>query len=356
MSNYTDHEKNSSLEHEDAVADLMRWHFSKDTGNRFWLEYKEKLAFDPMNVVQTVGDFRKFPDISEYLQSTPIDYFIMPKLEHQGGIHACQSGGTTGVPKNIPIYDDWIKKLVAWRIESYACAAKEYHGNTLAAIPTGPHVVGLINRERARRLEGFCFTVDFDPRWVKQMIRDGDRKQAALYTSHIVDQISDIVNSQKIRYLVTTLPVLQALVSREELVCSLSKTIEHVTLGGTTIDIDSVHFLNKQFFPEATFSACYGSTSGLGEACSNIIGFGDTEILYKPFSPYITYEVIDPATKCPVDDGERGQIVVSHMSKWAFFPNVLERDSAVKRVHDGISYLADIEPASSVKNIVEGVY
>ncbi len=73
------------------------------------------------------------------------------------------------------------------------------------------------------------------------------------------------------------------------------------------------------------------------------------------------FEVIDPSTGSPVPFGERGQVVMSHLSKFALFPNILERDTAIRlqplNSNPGAS-VAIVKPVikESGKEIIEGVY
>jgi hypothetical protein len=73
-------------------------------------------------------------------------------------------------------------------------------------------------------------------------------------------------------------------------------------------------------------------------------------VIFDARSPYITFAVIDPATGRVVGYGERGQVVMNHISTTMFLPNNLERDTAIRvpgpagQVGDS---LCDVKPVES---------
>ena len=84
-------------------------------------------------------------------------------------------------------------------------------------------------------------------------------------------------------------------------------------------------------------------------------------MIFDARSPDITFLVIDPQTGRPVGYGERGQVVMNHISKTMFFPNNLERDTAIRvpgpagQVGDS---LRDVKPVETFagETVIEGVY
>ncbi len=43
------------------VCEIVGWHFDPETGTPFWLDFREKLDFDPRKDIQTFEDLRRFP-------------------------------------------------------------------------------------------------------------------------------------------------------------------------------------------------------------------------------------------------------------------------------------------------------
>ena len=105
----------------------------------------------------------------------------------------------------------------------------------------------------------------------------------------------------------------------------------------------------------------YGSTMMIGVAGERPGLEGGSPCVFDPFSPYVTFTVVDAKTGEPVPYGQRGQVVVNHVSKSFLLPNNLERDLATRMppvrgtVGDSV---ADITPVATFENeaVIEGVY
>ncbi|MGD8165404.1 phenazine antibiotic biosynthesis protein [Pantoea sp. FN0307] len=346
---------------DDFVQALMQWHFSPETGSDFWLGMLEHLNFDPCTSIKNFKDLQQFNDISTLLRKIPVTQLIPRGLPKNLSSHVYESGGTTGTPKYVIAYDEWIQTLISWRMSNYQNRPGRPAGNTLAAIPTGPHIVGAINKERAQRLGGFFFSIDIDPRWVKLLINEGDTATVRRYTQHLVEQVHNTLVNQDIRFLVTTPPVLRELLKRPEVVTQMRRSLAQITLGGTELNLDEIKFIASEILPDCEFSASYGSTSALGVSRSLLITADSEQIIYDSFSPFITYDVVDDSTLRTVDYGERGTVIVTHLSPYAFYPRVIERDTAIRL--PGVlgmagDRLANIAPQqiSEGRQVIEGVY
>ncbi|MGW2823672.1 hypothetical protein ACWC24_22160 [Streptomyces sp. NPDC001443] len=87
----------------------------------------------------------------------------------------------------------------------------------------------------------------------------------------------------------------------------------------------------------------------------------DVGRVFDPYSPYVTFSVVDPETLRPVGYGDRGCVLVHHVSKSFFLPNNLERDVATRieplagRAGDAV---ADIALVATFENepVIEGVH
>ncbi|WP_245721412.1 hypothetical protein [Nocardia crassostreae] len=87
----------------------------------------------------------------------------------------------------------------------------------------------------------------------------------------------------------------------------------------------------------------------------------DEACVFDSFAPYTTFRVIDPDTGAVVPYGERGQVVVHHMSRTALLVNNVERDFATRiaPVAGGFGdAVADVAPVASFSGapVIEGVY
>ncbi len=87
----------------------------------------------------------------------------------------------------------------------------------------------------------------------------------------------------------------------------------------------------------------------------------DGEFVFHPRSPYVVFWVVDADTGEQVGDGQRGQVVMNHISKGMFIPNNLERDSAIRmpglagQVGDSVSEVAPVATFEG-EAVIEGVY
>lgn len=340
----------------------MRWHFSPETGSPFWLAQARTLDFDPVADVRGFADLTLFPNMANTLRNVraedliPRGYGQRPEV-----VGVYDSGGTTGPPKRVVLLRDWLNMLVAW-----SSATLDGHGvpqnvNWLLVVPSGPHLVGETFIRQVVSRGGVPFMVDMDPRWVKRLISEGKSAEARAYAEHLVDQLSRPLESQDIGVLMLTPPVLERLALRDDLVALVREKVKAIMWVGTQMDADTRHLYRTEVFPETILLSGFGNTMMLGHTTERPGLTGDDPCIYDSLSPYMTFSVIDPDTGRPVPYGERGQVVMNHVSKSLLLPNNLERDYATRirppagRVGDSV---ADIAPVHRFDNeiVIEGVY
>jgi phenylacetate-coenzyme A ligase PaaK-like adenylate-forming protein len=344
------------------IRAAMDWHFSPDTGSPFWLTRAESLEFDPRTDVRTFEHLALFPNVTNELRDVrardliPRGYGEDPEV-----VGVFESGGTTGAPKRVVVLREWWDRMIGW--QSAALEAREVPGdlNWLALFPSGPHIAGEMWKGQAAATDGLYFTIDMDPRWVKQLIAAGRAEEADAYAEHLIDQAAFVLESQDIGALTATPPLLERLVRRDHLVELVRQTVQLIQWGGAHMDADTRHLYRTEVFPGVTFVGGYGSTMVLGGAVERP-GLADEDpCIFDPFSPYITFSVVEPGTGHKVGYGERGQVVMNHVSRSFLLPNNLERDMATRirplegQVGDAV---ADVTPVPRFDNetVIEGVY
>lgn len=345
---------------EEFLRAAVRWHFSPETGSPFWLG--QALDFDPLTDVRTFADLALFPNIAAELRDVRVEDLIPRGYgDRPDVVGVYESGGTTGAPKRVVLLRDWLDKLIGW-----SSAQLDGHGvphgvNWACAVPSGPHMVGPIIAEQARYRGGLAFSVDLDPRWVKKVIAAGKADEAALYGEHLVDQLAYLLQTQDIGVLMITPPVLERLARRDDLVKLVNEKVRAINWVGTQMDADTRYLFRTEVFPDIVLYSGFGSTMILGNA-SERHGLGDDDpCVYDPFSPYMSFSVVDADTGVPVPYGERGRVVMHHVSKSLFMPNNLERDYATRIAplpgHVGDS-VADVAPVETFDDeaVIEGVY
>jgi hypothetical protein len=216
-------------------------------------------------------------------------------------------------------------------------------------------------RELAESRGGVRFTIDLDPRWVKRLAATGKIDEVEAYAEHLIDQAGFLLQTQDIRVIVTTPPLLERLAAREPLVDLIRNKVQVIEWVGAHMDADTRRLYRTEVFPGVKVLGAYGNTMTLGGQPERP-GLNDDEpCVFDPFSPYITFSVIDPDSGNPVAYGKRGQVVTSHVSKSFLLPNNLERDTAVRirpaedQVGDSV---ADVAPVMTFDNttVIEGVY
>lgn len=345
------------------ITKMMEWHFSDSTGCPFWLNMRDKLTFNPLKNINTFADLSLFPDISLQLRDVRVEDLIPRGLNSTDIVGVFESGATTGSPKRYIVYEEWLQQLTKWRTEDlqHNLKANKTFKNTLAAIPSGPHLVSAINSRRTKALGGLYFTVDLDPRWVKKLIKAGDMQAVKAYTNHIVDQMEPIIFSQSIDNLVATPQLLVAISQRKNLASYLNDTLNLIMWGGTHMDVDTLDYLKTSVFNNVTITASYGSSMILSETKARFDQEHNGSPIFDSFLPYVILEVMDPVSKKPVDYYKRGQVCMNHLSKFALFPNILERDTAIRlpaRNHEVGAAVSDVSTMAEVSGqvVIEGVY
>jgi acyl-CoA synthetase (AMP-forming)/AMP-acid ligase II len=344
------------------VQAAMDWHFSRETGSPFWLERARSLEFDPRSDVRSLDDLALFPNVTNELRDVRVaDLIPRGYGEHPDVVGVFESGGTTGPPKRVVFLRDWWARNVAWSTAHHDARGLPRDRDWLALFPSGPHMAGEFLRSQAAALGGRWFAIDLDPRWVKKLVAAGRYDEADAYAEHLIDQAAFVLRTQDIGVLASTPPLLERLARRDDLVDLVRQKVGEIGWGGAHMDADTRALLRTEVFPGVDLSGFYGSTMILGSALERLGLTADDPCIFDPFSPYISFSVIDPATGGKVDYGERGQVVMNHVSKSFLLPNNLERDMATRiRPPEGQAgdSVADVAPVEQFEGetVIEGVY
>jgi phenylacetate-coenzyme A ligase PaaK-like adenylate-forming protein len=343
------------------VRAAMAWHFGPDTGSPFWLAKAASLGFNPRVDVKGYDDLALFPNVVNELRDVPFEDLIPRGYgDHPPVLGVYESGGTTGAPKRLPILRDWWDQLFEVLHARLDEAGMPRNVNWLALCPTGPHIVGETMVRWAHDRGGVPFFVDLDPRWVKKLIAARRDDEAAAYMSHLVDQMRYVLRTQRIGVLMATGPLLARIAQHDDLVDLINEKVRAIFWGGASLDPDTRDLLREEVFPGITICAGYGSTMIGGGPALGRPGSDDMQI-FDPVPPAITFSVVDPQTGQKVAYGERGQVVMNHVSRSMLLPNNLERDLAVRiealpgMVGDAV---ADVHPMRVFddETVIEGVY
>ena len=347
---------------EDPVAYLrsaIAWHFNEDTGSAFWLRAAKTLNFDPLTDVETFDDLRRFPSLLHELRDAPVGDLIPRGYGSPAPIPLIfESGGTTGAPKRTAQLPDWVEQVTRWQVADFADGGFVRGGGLICLMPSGPHGVGYFSRAVSQRLGSTFHGVDLDPRWVKKLTARGAAAEVSLYVDHVLEQAQFILQTQDVANLHTSPPLFEAIARNDRLVDLVNDKIRYVLLSGAHVDVDTLGLL-REIFPQCAITMAFGSTMILSQAITHATADGD--FVFHPRAPYVAFWVVDPDSGERVVRGERGQVVMNHISKGMFVPNNLERDSALRmpglpgQIGDSVSQVAPVATFEG-EAVIEGVY
>jgi len=340
------------------VREVIQWHFDPNTGSPFWLDFAEKLTWDPRSEIQTYDDLARFGFFEdEWLRGGPVRRWV-PKGYAGRPVYTFETGGSTGVPKSRINIEDFRLDYEAFS----ATLPDEFFppgADWISLGPTGPRRLRLAVEHLAHYRGGICFMVDLDPRWVIKLLKMGQMAMAEQYKQHVVEQGLTLLRAHDdIRCLFTTPKLLEALCEK----VSLRKLgITGVFCGGTEMTPQFHRFAVEELLDGAYFAPTYGNTL-MGLAVHKPrVAEDNYAIIYYPPHPRAMIEVVHPDKPVQVVDyGETGRVRLTTLTKEFFMPRFLERDQAEREAPcalypwDGVR---NVRPFSSLHTtVVEGVY
>ncbi len=345
------------------VREIVQWHFDPDNGTPFWLEYAEKLDFDPRKDIQSFEDLRKFPLFEdEWLRGGPVRRWV-PKAYQDRPIHVFETGGTTGIPKSRVAIEDFRRDY-----ELFSDTLPDEHfpkgSNWLMLGPTGPRRLRLAVEHLAQYRGGICFCLDLDPRWVIKLINKGWMEHLEAYKNHVIDQAMTLLSAgHDLKVLFTTPKLLEAFALRlEDEGSSLKEAgFTGVFSGGTEFTPQWTRFAVEELLDGVYITPTYGNTL-MGLAASRPVGPDDGyKITYYAPQPRAVVEVVDPDDGTTVVDyGETGRVRLTTLTKEFFVPGFLERDEGEREPPydaypwDGVSGVRPFQKFASATTV--GVY
>ena len=357
MNNQMDKIQKGAEELDGHLREMIRWHFSPETGCPFWLEWAEK-HFDPRKEISGVADMIKFPHFEdEWLRDLQPEVWV--PAEYRGRpFNIFETGGTTGMPKQRIGWEDF-------RIDYSEFSEKldDRHfprgGAWLMVGPTGPRRLRLAIEHLANVRGSSCYFIDLDPRFVKKLIGNKQFEVARQYMDHVVDQALVILKHRKVTGLFTTPKLLEALAEKVDL---YGAGIRGVFCGGTTMLPQAVRFIMEEVLEgRIGFYPTYGNTL-MGLAASVPLEAEDQySVTYYAPQPRAVLRVVEIAdSEKTVEYDSWGRVELTTLTKEFFMPRFLERDEAIRRRprgRYGWDGVAEVRPLGSMeKTIVEGVY
>ena len=311
------------------VREIVRWHFSPDTGCPFWLERAKTMDFDPLKDINGYADLHKFGAFEdEWLRGGPVRRWV-PKAFADKPIYVFETGGTTGIPKTRINIDDF---RIDYETFSHTLPDDRFPkgSNWLMLGPSGPRRLRLAIEHLAQYRGGICFAVDLDPRWVIKLIQRGWGEHLQAYKDHVIDQAVTVLKAgHDVRCMFTTPKLLESLALRLE---SMGTTIRQMGItgifsGGTEFTPQWNRFAHEELLDGAFMTPTYGNTL-MGLAASAPSGpHNNYKIAYYAPEPRAVIEVVDfDDPRKLVDYGQTGRVKLTTLTKEFFMPGFLERD------------------------------
>jgi len=341
------------------LREVIRWHFSPETGTPFWLDWARKAGWNPVNEIKTSADMKRFPHFEDDWLRDEANERWVPKAYAGKPFHIFETGGTTGMPKQRV---SWEYHRIDYSEFSNTLDDKFFPRGAkwLMIGPTGPRRLRLAIEHLAGVRGGSCYHVDLDPRWVVKLIALKRFNEANEYKEHVIDQAVTILKHRKgIECLFTTPKLLEALGNKINVT---EAGIKGVFCGGTSMTSQMVRFLTEEVLENrAAFVPTYGNTL-MGLACSRpLLPEDNWSVTYYAPQPRACLRIVDPKnTDTTVEYGAWGRVELTTLTKEFFIPRFLERDEAVRRkpcaqyAWDGVG---DVRPFGMLeKKVVEGVY
>ena len=340
------------------TREIVKWHFSPETGSPFWLEWAKKAGWNPAIEVQSFSDILKFPHFQdEWLRDLP-NHVWVPQHFQGRPFNIFETGGTTGMPKQRIGWEDYKTDYSEF---SHTLSDAHFPRNDywLMVGPTGPRRLRLAIEHLANVRGCSCYFIDLDPRWVKKVLGNKQHEVARAYMDHVVDQAVTILKNRKVSALFTTPKLLEALGEKINL---WDAGIRGVFCGGTTMAPQYTRFIVEEVLENRIgFVPTYGNTL-MGLAASRPLTPADNySITYHAPQPRAVLRVVDPNDTTTLKNyGDWGRVELTTLTREFFMPRFLERDEAIRKEPcdlypwDGV---AEVRPFGAMeKTIIEGVY
>jgi hypothetical protein len=340
--------KNARTQLDAHFLDIVKWHFSPETGTPFWLEKAKSFNFDPLKDVKSYDDIRKFPIFEDdWLRGGPVRRWV-PKAYENRGVYVFETGGTTGLPKSRIVIDDF-KIDYEMMSDTLPDAAFPKGSNWLMLGPSGPRRLRLAIEHLAQYRGGICFCVDLDPRYVVKLLKERKIAEVQAYKDHCIDQsLTVLAGGHDIKCMFTTPKLLASFDEAlragklEDKYRALGKPIPSGGLRSIkSVGITGIFSGGTEFTPQFTREAyeemldngdvymtpTYGNTL-MGLACSKPIGPDDGfKITYYAPQPRAVIEVVNPNNFDEVVSyGATGRVLLTTLTKEFFVPRFPERD------------------------------
>jgi hypothetical protein len=350
---------------------VLALHFHPEHGSPYWLRRQDDLGWKVCDRVRTDADlWRLGPTPLDDLRRFPLRDFI-PRAFHRE-LHRFVTGetaGTSGEPRATTYRDDEFEAAFITPFLQAAGAAGFPRGEPWLWVgPSGPHVIGKVVRELARRTGSMDpFSVDFDPRWAKRLAEGSLARQR--YLDHVTAQALDVLAREEVGVLFTTPPALAALA--RAMSDRQREAIHGVHYGGLSITAAALNDF-RAAFPNAVHLSGYGNT--LFGVLMEVADPPRQSVDYFPCGDRVRFRVAawdgpdgDQPPEWPPRElgrGCRGRVLFDRLDEGCLLVGVLERDEAelvapspeALALGWGADGLRDPRPPQAARQLQLGLY
>ena len=140
--------------------EILRWHFSPETGCPFWLNWAASRHWNPAEEITSFSQIDRFPNFEDaWLRDEPNESWISRAFTGRP-YKVFETGGTTGLPKQRLSWEDHLIDYEEFS-EHLDEEAFPRGANWLMLGPTGPRRLRISIEHLANSRGGSCYFVDF---------------------------------------------------------------------------------------------------------------------------------------------------------------------------------------------------
>lgn len=353
------------------LREIIRWHFSEETGCPFWLEQKQKMTFDPIEKIQGLDDLVQYFENFNgdlHLRKVPAKKWKPKGFKDCIAWSMFMTGGTTGEPKRrwgrIGYGKD--ESDYGWDYhtfsESLPAEGFPEGGSCLYIGPGGPRRLPLGVEVLARIRKAGFNKVDMDVAWMK----DSNNTSTKAYKDELVRRAIGAIRRDEPDWIFCPPVLIEAI---GEVIDWTTTSVKGVFAGGTEMDPETIRNITEELFKgKIHLVPTYGNALvGLARP-RTVATFSKPIEGQRPYS--VIYQALQPHTLLRVTKrensrelvnyGERGFVEITTATKEWFMPRFRERDMA-ERVEPTDAYpwdgVAEVGPPPEDRaTLKKGVY
>ena len=324
------------------IRQMTHWHFSENTGSKYWLKKMREFNFNPLTEIHGLDDIvEKFPPFDDdSLKKNSLGDWKPKGFPKGTGFSMYQTGGTTGSPSRrigrrgmgadeSDFADDYIHFAKHLRKRGF-----NNEGLWLYLGPGGPRRLQRGVEVLADEFGADLVSFDMDAGWCK----NDKNVDPEGYMRHLTESAISALRRDKPVYVFCP----PNLIQRVGQLFDWSKSgVKAVFAGGTAMPPDVVRSITEEHFGERViFEPAFGNalvglafSRPFGTEKNPIDGQVNYQLYYHPNQPSTVVRVTKKGSHLEtVEYDEYGYISISAFTKEWFMPNKIEERDYGMRV------------------------